>query len=104
MTKTTGGWIVFIAALGMMAGMLAVDIASLKEWSQMNTPVFVGTTVGHIAATIGAFIGGKLIPEARDEGMLTRSTDPKPDGPPVPGTTVTETKVTETQPAGWTKE
>lgn len=98
MTKTTGGWVIFVAAVGMMLGMVAIDMAGLKEWSEMQTPLFVGTTIGHIAATIGAFIGGKLIPEARDEGTLTRATDQKPDGPPVPGTIVTQTRVVETKP------
>jgi hypothetical protein len=73
---TTTGWVVFVAAIGMMFGMLAVDIASLKEWSQMTTPTFVGTTIGHIAAVIGAFVGGKLIPEDRGESPQTRVNDP----------------------------
>jgi hypothetical protein len=64
-TQTTTGWIVFIAGLGMMFGMMAVDIASLKEWSEMTTPVFVGTALGHLAAVITSFIGGKIIPEQR---------------------------------------
>lgn len=74
-TATTTGWIVFIAALGMMAGMMAVDIASLKEWSEMSTPVFVGTSLGHVAAVITAFVGGKLIPEFRSN-VHTRASDP----------------------------
>jgi len=76
-TQTTTGWVVFIAALGMMFGMLAVDIVALKEWSQATTPTFIGSTVGHISAVIGAFMGGKLIPEGRDTTTLSRSTDQK---------------------------
>jgi uncharacterized membrane protein YadS len=72
MTPTTTGWVVFVGAVGMMFGMLAIDIASLKEWSQMQTPLFVGTTLGHIAAVIGAFVGGKIIPEARGLHPQTR--------------------------------
>lgn len=78
MNRTTGGWLVFVAAIGMMFGMLAIDIASLNEWSQMQTPLFVGTTFGHVAATIAAFIGGKLIPEQRDPAAQTRASDPRP--------------------------
>lgn len=74
MNKTNAGWIIFVASVGMMLGMVAIDITSLKEWSEMTTPAFVGTAVGHIAATIAAFVGGKIIPEARDS-QLTRSTD-----------------------------
>ena len=61
-SATTNGWIIFIAALGMMFGMLAVDIVSLKDWGQMTTTTFVGTALGHLAAVITAFVGGKLIP------------------------------------------
>jgi uncharacterized membrane protein YadS len=77
---TTTGWIIFVAAVGMMFSMLAVDIASLREWSEMQTPVFVGTALGHVSAVIGAFIGGKLIPEQRDPSDRTRAgekDDPK---------------------------
>ncbi len=73
---TTAGWIVFVASIGTMFGMLAVDIASLKEWSEMTTPTFVGTSLGHVAAVIASFVGGKLIPnETRDPAMRTRSGD-----------------------------
>lgn len=73
--QTTAGWTVFVGAIGMMFGMLAIDIASLKEWTQMQTPLFVGTTLGHMAAVIGAFVGGKIIPENRGENPMTRMTD-----------------------------
>ncbi len=79
--QTTIGWVIFVGAVGMMCGMLAVDIASLKEWSQLQTPVFVGTTLGHIAAVVSAFVGGKIIPEGREQGAQTRSTDPPKDTP-----------------------
>lgn len=73
-TQTTAGWSIFVAAIGLLFGMLAIDVASLKQWSEMQTPLFVGSLIGHISAVIAAFIGGKLIPESRD-GMQTRSTD-----------------------------
>jgi hypothetical protein len=76
MNKTTTGWVIFVAAFGMMLGMVAVDVASLKSWSEATTPTFVGSALGHIAATVAAFVGGKLIPEAR-EGLFTRAGDPK---------------------------
>jgi hypothetical protein len=78
MTSTTTGWMVFVAAIGMMFGLLAVDIAAIKDWNQILTPVFIGTTMGHIAAVIAAFIGGKIIPEDRNPDSKGRSTDPKP--------------------------
>lgn len=66
MNQTTTGWIIFVAAFGMMLGMVAVDVTSLKEWSQATTPTFVGSVLGHIAATVAAFVGGRLIPTVGD--------------------------------------
>lgn len=74
-TQTTTGWIVFVGALGMMCGMEAVDIVALKSWSELQTPLFVGATLGHIAAVILAFIGGKIIPEGR-KSLQTRAGEP----------------------------
>lgn len=74
MTKTSLGWTVLVAALGMMFTLLSVDIAALKDWNQALTPVFVATFIGHIGAVIAAFVGGKIIPESRDS-QYTRSSD-----------------------------
>lgn len=73
-TQTTTGWIIFIAALGMMFGMLAVDVAQLMNWCEATTPTFVGSLLGHLASVIAAFAGGKLIPEQRS-GQFTRAGD-----------------------------
>jgi len=73
-SQTTTGWVIFIAAIGMMFGLLAVDIVKLKDFSEVTTPLFVGTMMGHMASVITAFIGGKLIPESR-EGERTRKDD-----------------------------
>lgn len=80
MNQTTTGWVVFLSAVGMMFGLLAVDIVALKDFHEVLTPLFIGTFMGHIAAVIAAFIGGKLIPEARPEGTLTRKSDSTNDG------------------------
>lgn len=80
-TQTTVGWVIFVAAIGMLFGMISVDIVGLKDWNQVQTPLFVGTAIGHVAAVITAFVGGKLIPEGRDS-TFTRSTDtPAQKGP-----------------------
>jgi hypothetical protein len=75
MSQTTTGWVVFVAAIGMMFGLLSVDIMALKDWNAVATPTFVGTFIGHVAAVIAAFVGGKIIPESRDS-QLTRAGDP----------------------------
>jgi putative Ca2+/H+ antiporter (TMEM165/GDT1 family) len=74
-TATTAGWLVFIAAFGSMLGLVAIDISSLTSWNAATTPLFVGSTLGHVAATIAAFIGGKLIPENRGPYPMTRASD-----------------------------
>ena len=74
MTPTQTGWMVFVAALGMMLGLLSVDIAKLGDWSEVTTPGFVANLLGHLAVVIAAFVGGKIMPEKR-EGKYTRVTD-----------------------------
>jgi len=74
---TTSGWVIFIAGLGMMAGMEAVEVSRLPNWQAANTPAFVGALMAHFAAVVAAFVGGRLIPEVRDSTTLSRSTDQK---------------------------
>lgn len=75
MTNQQTGWIVFIAACGMMFGLLSVDVSHLATWHEVSTPGFIADLFGHIAAVITAFVGGKLIPENRDVNKKTRSSD-----------------------------
>lgn len=77
MDKTTGGWVVFIVALGMMSGLLANDVAKLTQWNQALSPSFVAVVMAHFGTVVVAFIGGKLIPESRN-GQRTRVTDVTP--------------------------
>lgn len=77
MTKTTAGWTIFILALGMMCGLLAVDLASIPTWDSAAKPAFVASFLGHVSATIAAFFGGKLIPETRDSSERGRAEDSK---------------------------
>lgn len=62
MTNHGKGWMLFIAALGMMLTLNAVEISNIKEWGEILTPQFVAKTMLHLGTVIGAFIGGKLIP------------------------------------------
>lgn len=71
MSSTTTGWVIFLAAVGMMFSLLAVDLASLQNWHEAQTPAFVGSFIGHIAAVIAAFVGGKLIPSAKEQAAET---------------------------------
>lgn len=62
MTSTTTGWVVFIAALGMMCSLLAGDVAKLTSWNSAVQPSFIALVMAHFASVVMAFLGGKLIP------------------------------------------
>lgn len=66
MTPTTTGWFLFIAALGMMAGLMGAEVSGLPDWAPIITPAFVGKALIHVSTVVAAFIGGKLIPTVRD--------------------------------------
>lgn len=68
MTNKQAGWFLGLAALGMMFGLMAVDIANLDSWAQAAKPSFVGLQMAHISVVVAAFVGGKLVPtEPRDQ-------------------------------------
>jgi uncharacterized membrane protein len=86
MNNSTAGYVVFAAAVGMMFGLLSVDVSRLHSWAEISTPGFVASILGHLGVVLTAFVGGKLVPENR-QGKATRATDtdrtdsgPKPDG------------------------
>jgi len=62
MTQTQTGYVIFVAAIGAMLGLLAVDVSNLHGWADANTPSFVGHVMAHLGTVIAAFVGGKLIP------------------------------------------
>lgn len=62
MTNFGRGYLLGLAALGSMLGLIAVDIQELETWSQATTPAFIGSSLAHIGVVIGAFIGGRLVP------------------------------------------
>lgn len=75
MTNKFAGYSLGLGALAMMMGLMAVDVKSIKTWSEIFTPFFVGTLMAHLSAVIMAFLGGKLIPT---EPQNQRETDPQP--------------------------
>ena len=62
MNSSKGGWILFLASLGMMCGLIGSDISDLTSFSEVWTPGFIGGSMLHFATVVTAFIGGKLIP------------------------------------------
>jgi hypothetical protein len=68
MTRTSSGWILFIAGLGVMASLTANDIRDLEAWESATSPSFIGNMFAHFGAVITAFVGGKLLPGNGREG------------------------------------
>lgn len=62
MSQHTAGWLVFVAALGMMMTLLAAEVVNLQAWADAITPMFVGKAMAHLGVVVAAFVGGKLIP------------------------------------------
>ena len=52
----------FIAALGMFAGLIAVDIQNLEAWESATSPGFIGHAIFNFSTVVTAFVGGKLMP------------------------------------------
>ncbi len=75
MSQTTTGWLILIAALGMMMTLMAVDVSNLTTWNAIFTPAFIGSAMAHFGTVIAAFIGGKLIPNERDPQLRSRTGD-----------------------------
>jgi hypothetical protein len=78
MSNTTTGWVVFIGALGMMMGLMAMDISNIKTWDVIFTPAFIGSSMAHFSTVIAAFIAGKLIPTERNSDLRSRTSDSPP--------------------------
>ena len=56
------GYVVFLAALGVMAALVGNEVSTFQHWNQVLTPAFIGKTLIHVGTVVGAFVGGKLIP------------------------------------------
>ncbi len=67
MSQHAAGWIIFIAAMGMFTGLVAVDIQSLEYWESWKTPGFIGRTLFNFSTVCMAFVGGKLMPTKRND-------------------------------------
>lgn len=62
MTRQSTGIAVLLAAVGMLAGLLGMEIKDLESWVFLTTPAFVGKLFIHVAAVIAAFVGGQVLP------------------------------------------
>lgn len=78
---TAQGWALFGASLVAMMGAVGIDLAGLMQWHEAATPAFVGSAFIHIAAVLGAFYGGKGMPQRRAADTRQRRTDLPPTLP-----------------------
>lgn len=62
MTEKRKGYLIFLAALGVMLGLISGNIAELQSWHEVFQPQFVASVFVHLSAVIAAFVGGKLVP------------------------------------------
>lgn len=62
MTSRTSGWFVFLAAVGMMAGLIGAEVVEFEDWTQATEPRFVGTAFVHLGTVVAAFVAGRLVP------------------------------------------
>ena len=62
MTNKQSGWLLALASLGMMLGLMALDVSKIQTWHEVYQPSFIAQLMAHVATVITAFIGGKLIP------------------------------------------
>lgn len=68
MNRKSGGFIILIAAVGMLSGLIGNEISSLQSLAQITTTAFIGKTLIHISVVIGAYISGQMIPTAKTFG------------------------------------
>ena len=62
MKQSHMGWMIGLAALGMMFGLMGKEVGELQSWGEAFAPGFVGEMLLHASVVIAAFVGGKLIP------------------------------------------
>lgn len=75
MNRYTMGWTIFVTMFGMMCISLGNDIKELKDANELYTVSFVGSALVHLGTVIGAFVGGKIMPENRNPKKRTRLGD-----------------------------
>lgn len=67
LTRKATGYLVLIAAFGMLCVSSSSDIKQLTSWAAATTPAFVGTLIGHVGAVITAYLGGRMTPTHHDD-------------------------------------
>lgn len=72
--SAAAGVLIFLAALGMMAGLIGTDLKELDSFASAATPAFLGKSLTHFSTVIAAFIGGYMVPNRRAWSAEERET------------------------------
>ena len=70
-TRTIGGSLALVAAVGMTLGAIGGEMAGVVTWADIFAPGFVGKTLVHIGAAVAAYVAGQLIPTT--DKLLTQA-------------------------------
>ena len=63
MNQNTHGWVLFVAALGAVLGLVGHELSQVPSWTEASTTAFVGKAMGHVATVIASFVAGRLLPQ-----------------------------------------
>lgn len=76
MSPKQTGYIVFLAALGVMATLIGNEVATFHTWGEAVTPAFIGQALMNIGSVIASFVGGRLIPTEADQPQVHAGVKP----------------------------
>jgi hypothetical protein len=62
MTRQITGWLLLLAMLGWMFGLVSDDLANIGQWAEVPRPQFVAAFLKHLSVLIGTFVAGQTIP------------------------------------------
>lgn len=60
MSDKATAWLVVIAAVGMILGLVGTDLKQWGDWSPTFKPATIGQLLSHLSQVIAAFTGGVL--------------------------------------------
>ena len=63
MSQNASGWILLVAALGAVMGLVGHELSQVQTWTDASTTAFVGKAMGHVATVIASFVAGRLLPQ-----------------------------------------
>lgn len=62
MSRSLTGWLLLVAMVGTMIGLVSADLKDVGQWAEVRTPQFVGAFFQHLSVVIGSFVAGQVVP------------------------------------------